>query len=48
MLAGLATARGVHVVHQSNAISATGQTDYAPIVQEQIEPYPCRPVTKVG
>ena len=32
-LSGLATAKGMQVVYQSNAISATGQTNYAPIVQ---------------
>jgi ABC-type branched-subunit amino acid transport system substrate-binding protein len=32
-LTGLAKAQGIQVVYQSNAVSAAGQTDYAPIVQ---------------
>jgi hypothetical protein len=32
-LTGLATGQGMQVVYRSNAMSATGQTDYAPIVQ---------------
>ncbi len=33
-LTGLAKAKGIQVVYQSNAISTQGQTDYAPIVRD--------------